>query len=356
MTKVLNIAGAILIACILSSACTSPPTKPLGPKFTGRVLLLNGDPTKGANLSELTISGDGYNLGPFTTDMVFDAAASPDQKLLVYASENEIKLRDLRGGDAKSIVKGQSFCLGWAPDGKHFSYKQSAAKDHASAGWKLYVSDLDGKTKLIWEDATESSDCAHWIANDRLVFDRFSGTLQKSGAGELIKPNTTTVVTIGDAPKSRDTPKKWSLESVCAKGNNGFVRALNQSQVLVAKNIDHFESIDPTPGPCSECRFIGYAAQSCVPFFIEQPTSTTTDLFSLNPTNWQKQRATSITWTFSPSAKFLIKSSARLMVVGDAPDKLLLIDTETGDVTPFFSHSTQPATLKSPAPLVWIEN
>jgi hypothetical protein len=315
------------------------------------VLLLNGDPGTGANLSELTVSGDTYNLAPTTTDMVFDAAASPDQTRLVYATDSEIKLRDLRSGAAKSLLKGpQSFCLAWAPDGNHFSYKQKSG-----SGWKLFVSDLEGKTKPVWEDPTESSGCGNWIAPDRLVFDRFVGTLQKQKSAEGIKPNTTTIVTVGDPLKFRDTPKKWSIESVCAKGNVAFVRAVDQSQVLIAKNVDHFETVDPSPGPCSGCRFVGYAAQSCVPFFIEQPTSTTTELFSLNPTNWQKQRPASITWTFSPAAKMLIKSSARLMVVGDVPDKLLLIDTQTGDVTPFFSKGGGPA-IRSPAPVVWIEN
>ena len=125
---------------------------------------------------------------------------------------------------------------------------------------------------------------------------------------------------------------------------------------MVAKNIDHFETVDPAPIPCSECRFIGYAAQSCVPFFIEQPSSTTSELFYLNPTNWQKQRPASISWTFSPDARFLVNSPARLMVAGDAPDKLLLIDTETGDVTPFFrSEEAKKMALISPIPVVWIE-
>ena len=355
MTKLLNIFGVVFIACILSGACTSPPSKSVGPKFTGRVLLLNGDPAMGANLSELTVAGDGYNLAPATTDLVFDAAASPDQTQLVYATESEIKLRDLRSGEGKSIIKEKGFCLAWAPDGNHFSYKQKpATKDGGTpSDWKLFVSDLNGKTKLIWEaKETESSDCGHWISPDRLVFDRFVGV--KTGGGSA-KPNTTTILTIGDPLKLRDMPKKWTIESVCPKGNNAFVRAADQSQVLVAKNIDHFETIDPSTGPCSECRFVGYAAQSCVPFFTEQPTSTTTELFSLNPTNWQKQRPAAITWTFSPAAKMLIKSSARLMVVGDVPDKLLLIDTQTGDVTPFFSKAALPV-IKSPVPVVWIEN
>ena len=358
-SKPCSIAVTVFI-CALISACSSPPTKRSGPKFTGRVLLLNGDPATGANLSELTAYGDGYNLAPLspvTTDAL-EAVASPDQTRLLYATKDEIMIRDLRSGTAKPVIKGQSFCLAWAPDGNHISYKQKSSSPDKGpgGGWKLYVSDLEGKTKLIWEDSTESSDCGHWIAPERLVFDRFSGALQKQKAGEAIKTNTTTVVTIGDSPKFRDTQKKWSIQSICAKANVAFVRAVDQSQLLIAKNIDHFETIDPSPGPCSECRFVGFAAQSCVPFFIEQPTSTTTELFSLNPTNWQKQRPTSITWTFSPAAKMLIKSSARLMVVGDAPDKLLLIDTETGDVTPFFPHPAPLPTIKSPLPVVWIEN
>jgi hypothetical protein len=53
----------------------------------------------------------------------------------------------------------------------------------------------------------------------------------------------------------------------------------------------------------------------------------------------------------------VIKSSARLAVVGDAPDKLLLIDAESGDVTPFFKNEAERKTLLiSPAPIVWIEN
>ena len=346
---------ALVVASVGLTCCSAQP-KRTGPKFSGRVLLLNGDTATGANLSELTTSGDGYNLAPLTGNEVFEAVASLDHNQLLYTTKDEIMLRDLRSSAAKSIIKGQgqSFCLAWAPDGKRFSYKQKSSGQ--SNGWKIYVAEADGKTKMLWEDPIQSSDCGHWIAADRLVFDRFVGALQKQSAGANMKPNTTTVATVGEPLKFRDTPKKWNIEGVCPKGNNALVRAVDQSQLLIARNVDHYESIDPSPGPCSECRFVGYAAQSCVPFFIEQPTSTTTDLFSLNPANWQKQRPTSITWTFSPAAKMLIKSSARLMVVGDVPDKLLLINTETGDVTPFFPNLNSAPALKSPAPIAWIEN
>ncbi len=339
-----------LILCAWFAACSEPP-KPAGPKFSGRVLLLTGDPANGSNLVELTPATTGavYNLASITGGVV-EAVASPDQSRLLYATKEDVSVRDLRGGNAKSLIKGASFCLAWSTDANHFSYKQKSG-----ATTKLFSADLDGKSKLILDDPNGSMDCAIWIAPDRLVFDRFVGATAKK-SNEQLKPNTTTVATIGDTIKLKDTPKKWSVEAVCAKSNNGLLRS-DQGRLLIAKNIDHFESLDPSPGPCSECRFVAYVAQSCVPFFIEQPTSTTTELFSLNPTSWQKQRPTSITWTFSPNARMLIKSSARLMVVGDAPDKLLLIDTETGDVTPFFPKPAQAGvSLVSPVPLAWIES
>ena len=339
------------IACLLlglgvAAACSEPP-KPAGPKFKGRVLLLTGDPSTGAALAELTQAGDGYNLATLTPG-VKEAAASLDQTRLLFATKDEISVRDLASGSVTSLVKGESACLAWAPDGNHFSYQQKSGN-----ATKLYVADVTGNAKLVLDDSNGTTNCAQWIAKDRLVLDRFVG-LTKKGA-ESLKANTSTVATIGEAVKLKDTPRKWSIESVCAKSNEGFVRSADQNALMIAKNIDRFETLDPSPAPCSDCRFIGYAAQSCAPFFIEQPSSTTTELFFLNPTNWQKQRPTSITWTFA-NARFLINSAARLMVAGDAPDKLLLIDTESGEVTPFFQNAAaRGIVLVSPVPIVWIE-
>jgi hypothetical protein len=336
-----------LVACILVTACSEPP-KPSGPQFKGRVLLLTGDPSQGAALAELTQAGDGYNLATLTAG-VKEAAASPDQTRLLYATKDEISVRDLASGSITSLVKGESTCLAWAPDGSHFSYQQRSGNST-----KLYVADVTGKAQLVLDDPNGTRHCARWISKDRLVLDRFVGLTTRKGA-EPLKPNTSTVVTIGETVKLKDTSRKWSIESVCAKSNEGFVRSADQGRLLIAKIIDRFESLDPAPAPCSECQFIGYAAQSCAPFFIEQPTSTTTELFFLNPTNWQKQRPTSITWIFT-NAKFLINSSARLMVAGDAPDKLLLIDTESGEVTRFFQNpAARGIVLVSPVPIVWIE-
>lgn len=337
----------LLLGLVVTSACSEPP-KPTGPKFKGRVLLLTGDPTQGAALAELTQAGDGYNLATLTTG-VTEAVASPDQTRLLFATKDEISVRDLANGSVTSLVKGESACLAWAPDGNHFSYQQKSG-----SSTKLHVADLEGKSKLVIDDPNGTTDCAHWLSKDQLVLDRFAGLATKKGVAAL-KPNTSTVATIGDTVKLKDTPRKWSIETVCPKTSAGFVRSADQNRLLIAENIDRFETLDPTHAPCSECRFIGYAAQSCAPFFIEQPSSTTTELFFLNATNWQKQRPTSITWTFA-NAKFLINSSARLMVAGDAPDKLLLIDTESGEVTPFFQNAAaRGIVLVSPVPVVWIE-
>ncbi len=177
--------------------------------------------------------------------------------------------------------------------------------------------------------------------------------IPKQATSENLKPNTITVATVGDSVKSVDGARKWTIQGVCPEGNV-LVSPSDQAQpILIAKTTDNFAKLNPTPAP-SEGRFIGFAAKSCVPFFISQSLSTTTDLFSLNPTTWKPLRTTTITYTFSLNAKFLIKSSARLMVAGDAPDKLLLIDTESGDVTPLtIAGNVKPI---SPVPIVWIEN
>lgn len=344
---------ALVLLCTLLSACSQTPQRP-APKFTGRLFLLSGTGANGADLIELTPSADGnsYNLAPITNGLI-EAAASQDQAQLLYTTKNEIAVRDLHSGTVKSLVKGEGYCLTWSPTAKQFSYKQ-----RAGASTKLYVSDLEGKTKLVWEDTSgveraETHYCAQWVASDRLVFDRFVGLIPKAASSEGLKPNTTTVATIGDSIKFTDGERKWSIQGACPAGNV-LVSPADQAQpVDVAKTTDRFEKLNPTPAS-SEGRFIGFAAKSCVPFFISQSLSTTTDLFSLNPTNWSRLRTTTITYTFSLSAKFLIKSSAKLMVAGDAPDKLLLIDTESGDVTPLALAGGQK--LVSPVPIVWIEN
>lgn len=344
-----RIAVLILLSALIS-AC-SQETKPTAPKFTGRLLVLSGDPTTGANLAELNAADTGNNLSTITAG-VFEATPSPDQTRLLYTTKDEITLRDLRSGAVKSLVKGESFCLAWATDGNHFSYRQ-----RSTAGpTKLFESDLNGQSKLVLDDPNGSVSCAQWIAPDRLVFDRFVGAQQKTKSGEAIKPNTTTVATISDAVKLHDTPKKWTIESICAKGNNGFLRPADGGQLLIAKNIDHFETLDPSPASCSECRFVGYAAQSCTPFFVEQPTSTKTEIFYLNPTNLQKQKPGSINRVFSLNAKMLIKSSAKLVIVGDA-GWLLLIDAESGEITPLLPKPSEPATpADAKLPIAWIEN
>ena len=338
------------------AACSQKPA-PAGPRFKGRLLLLVGDPATQRDLFELTSGpNDNFNL-PTVTPGVFEATANPDQTALLYATKGEILLRDLRTGEVKPLIKGQSFCLAWSPDGKRFSYKQRGA-----GSIELYASDLDGHTKLIWEDVRANNrtanqttypphvdvGCAQWVAPDKLIFDRF-GPSQKLGPDT--KPNTTTLAVVNGAVKLTDTEKKWSVEGICKSGS-AFLRSL-EGEILIAKNLENPRTANPSSGPCSGCRFVGFAPQSCVPFFIEENTRDSSDLFSLNPTNWQRQRAAHIGQPFSLAAKMLISASTRLMVVGDAPGALWLVDTESGDVTSLLAKAKTQ--LVSPVPIVWIE-
>jgi hypothetical protein len=94
-----------------------------------------------------------------------------------------------------------------------------------------------------------------------------------------------------------------------------------------------------------------------VPFFLETDNKTS-DIFSLNTMNWQRQRAAHINRVFSVGAdNMMISSSARLMVVG-SDDSLFLIDTESGDVEPFFPKSFDSILNKKVIgiePIVWLE-
>lgn len=335
------------------AACSSPPERP-APKFTGRLLLLNGTGPNGSDLVELTAAPEGstHNLINITNG-VLDATASADQTQLLYATKDEIMLRELGSGTAKSVLKGPSYCLTWAPDGKRFSYKQKTSDGKST---KLYVSDLEGKTKLIWEDATgletAQSRCAQWIDPDRIVFDRFSGMILKGAVGQSLKPNTSTVATVSESVKFVDSPRKVSVRATCPSGTVFLTPADEPNPMQIATRVDRLDKLSAVPGP-SEGVFIGFAAKSCLPFFVSQSLSSTTDLFSLNPTNWQRLRTASIQQTFSPNARFVIKSSARLMIAGDAPDKLFLIDTESGDIVKL---APSMGAIQSPVPIVWIEN
>lgn len=345
------------------AACTQKPV-PVVPKFKGRVLYLSGDSSTGMELRELTAGPNETFTYTSVTSGVFEATASPDQAALLYATKDEIILRDLSTGEIKPLVKGETFCLAWSPDGKRFSYKQ-----RGTGVISLYATELDGRAKLVWEDrwtdkrkANQASGgsnlvslgCAQWVAPDKLVFDRFGPSQVRGGD---VKPNSTTLATVSESVKLVDTEKRWSVEGICKTGS-AFLRS-REGEILIAKSLENLKTVIPTSGPCSSCRFLGFAAQSCVPFFIEDSSSTSSEVFYLNPTNWQRQRAAHIGQPFSSAAKALINSSARLMVVGDVHGTLVLVDTESGDVTPFFpkpAGSTESVSQTIAAqPVVWIE-
>jgi hypothetical protein len=279
----------------------------------------------------------------------------------LYTTRDGIFLRDLSKGTVKKLAPGAdggNYCLAWSPDSNRFSFRSSEGPRRAERA-HLYVSDLDGKTKQIWETwsgAVNPSCDVHWIAPDRLIFDRFLGASEYERAGEIVSENTTTVAILGDPVKFVDTDKKWSIDAVCQYGNAAVVRPQDKEDLVsIAKNLDDLKTLNPSQ-VCSHCRFVGFAAKSCVPFFLET-NDKTSDLFSLNTINWQRQRAAHITGTLFGIAHMMISSSARLMVLGSF-DSLFLVDTESGDVEPFFPRSFSEILNKriiSIKPIVWLE-
>jgi hypothetical protein len=351
-----------IILCSMIAACTRK-REWAGPKFSGRVLVLARDSDLNSDLIEITPGPNSTYNQTVITSGVFSAVASPDQTRLLYSTRDGVFLRDLRSGVVKQLAPpagGSNTCLAWSPDSNRFSFRSSESHEK-SARARLYVSDLDGKTKLIWESWVGGvpSDCdVHWIVPDRLIFDRVVGASpQKEKAGDVLLPNTTTVAILGDSVRLVDTEKTWSIDGVCQFGNAAVVRPQHQDYpVSIAKNLDDLKTLNPSQ-VCSHCRFVGFAAKSCVPFFLETDNKTS-DIFSLNTMNWQRQRTAHINQVFSVSAdNMMISSSARLMVVG-SDDSLFLIDTESGDVEPFFPKSFDSILNKKIIgiePIVWLE-
>jgi hypothetical protein len=348
-----------IILCLMLAACTRKKEW-AGPKFTGRLLV--GAREFDYNRSDLIEITPGpnstYNQTVIISE-VGEAVASPDQTRLLYSTKDGIFLRDLSKGTVKQLAGGETTCLAWSPDSTRFSFRSSESPRRAARA-HLYVSDLDGKTKLIWETwngAIHSGCEVRWIAPDRLIFDRFLGALsQNERAGEFVSPNTTTVAILGDPVKFVDTEKKWSIDAVCQYGNAAVVRPQHKEDLVsIAKNLDDLKTLNPSQ-VCSHCRFVGFAAKSCVPFFLET-NDKNSDLFSLNTINWQRQRAAHITGVLSSTAHMLISSSARLMVLGSG-ESLFLVDTESGDVESFFPKSFDKILNKriiSIEPIVWLE-
>ena len=85
------IVGIILISCLLIVSCNRE-TPSVGPKFTGRLILLSGNNAAGANLVELSPAGPTYNVSTLTSGVI-EAAASPDRTRLLYTTKEEIFLR-----------------------------------------------------------------------------------------------------------------------------------------------------------------------------------------------------------------------------------------------------------------------
>jgi hypothetical protein len=356
------ITGMLILCCGIIPACTRKRAW-TGPKFTGRLLVLAEDWDLSSDLIEITPGPNSTYSHTLITSGLFEAAASPDQTRLLFSTREGLFLRDLRTGDDKKMAPyagGTNRCLAWSPDNSRFSFRSSESHRKEARAY-LYVSDLDGNKKMIWESWTggEPSDCdVHWIAPDRLIFDRVRGhTPEQEEAGEVLLENTTTLAVLGDPVKFVDTEKTWSFEGVCHFGNAVVVSpAFKDVPVFITKSLDDLLITNPER-VCSDCQLAGFAAKSCLPFFLETDFKTST-IYSLNPSNWQIQNPVHVNQVFSRTDELMINSSAKLMVAGNG-DQLFLIDTESGNIEPFFPKTFDVMLNKriiGIEPILWLEN
>jgi hypothetical protein len=357
------ITGMLILCCGIIPGCTRKRAW-TGPKFSGRLLVLARDWDLHSDLIEITPGPNATYNHTVITSGLFSAAASPDQTRLLYSTRDGLFLRDLRSGVDKKIAPaagGSNRCPAWSPDSNRFSFRASESHDR-SARANLYVSDLDGKTKVIWESWTGGvpSDCdVHWIAPDRLIFDRvLRASPEQEKAGEVLLEDTTSVAILGDPIKFVDTKKTWAVDGVCQFGNAAVVRpAYKDYPVFFAKSLNDLATLNPSEA-CAYCRFAGFAAKSCVAFFLSTDSKTGSDIFSLDPNDWKRTKRVHINQVFSTTDDIMINSSARLMVVGNG-ESLFLVDTESGNLESFFPKSIDKMLNKriiSIEPILWLEN
>jgi hypothetical protein len=354
---------SLIIVCSMIAACTRKRAW-TGPQFSGRLLVMAQDWDLHSDLIEITPGSDSnYNQSIIIRD-VFYATASPDQTRLLYSTRDGLFVRELRSGDVEQIVPaagGTNRCLAWSPDGKRFSFRSSESHQRTAKA-TLSVADLDDHVRVIWESWVGGvhSDCdVFWIGPDRLIFDRVRGhSPEQEKAGDVLLANTTTIATLSDPVKFADTKKTWSIDGVCQFGNAAVIRPqYKENPVSMAKDLSDLQHLKPAQ-VCPDCKFAGFAAKSCLPYFMGLNFENGSDIFSLNPTNWQRQKTVHINQAFSVTARTIINTSARLMVVGSG-DRLFLVDAESGDVAPFFPRSFSSILNKriiSVEPVTWIEN
>ena len=356
---------SLLVTCALVlGGCSRKPTA-TGPKFQGRLLVLVRDWDLSADLVELTPGSNEPTNQKIISSGMFETVPSPDEKQLLYSNGDGVFVRDLASGADRKLAPatgGTNRCLAWAPDGNRISFRASDSHEGSARAW-LSVSDLNGKTKVIWESwvGGTSSDCdVHWIAPDRLIFDRVLGVSAKQQKdGAVLLPNTTTMVTLKEPISSIDMEARWSIRGICPVGNAAVLTPQHKDgPIAMARDLNDLKTLNPLPVSCSVCKFAGFAAKSCVPFFLEMGEGKNTGVFSLDPVNWQRQRMATIEQPLGMISKSLVSSSAKLMVVGDG-SSLFLVNTDSGEHSNLLPQKLAASSGKKVIevrPILWLEN
>jgi hypothetical protein len=329
------------------------------------LLVLVRDWDLSADLVELTPGANEPTHQKLISSGMFEAVPSPDEQRLLYSNKDGVFVRDQAGGADRQLAPaagGTNRCLAWAPDGNRISFRASESHQRSARAW-LSVSDLNGKTKVIWESwvGGTSSDCdVHWIAPDRLIFDRVLGvSAQQQKDGAVLIANTTTMVTLKEPISSIDMEARWSIRGICPVGKAAVLTPHHKDgPIAMATDLNDLKTLNPSPLSCSVCKFAGFAAKSCVPFFLSMGEGKNTGVFSLNPVNWQRQRMATIDQSLGMNSKSLVSSSAKLMVVGDG-SSLFLVNTDSGERTNLLPQTPVASSGKkviAVEPVLWIEH
>lgn len=182
-----------------------------------------------------------------------EAAISPNGRLLLYSSGRETLLLDLPSGEMRQVVPHRSSCLRWSPDGSRFAY----VTDH------LYVADRAGASEVVYEAPSavytlfthvgstgEGSErlygevgCPVWLSPDRLIFDRFSGSMPQAlgedtdefgrSYYEELRPNGTSLATLDGGATLEHATKRLDVTAACAGGR--YVLLANDARLATAR-------------------------------------------------------------------------------------------------------------------------
>lgn len=329
---------AILVTAFISScdivrvalSPTSTPTEtpiPL-PSFKGRLIVGHPDGMFALVNDSATATLKEIEIPAKWSDTV---SVSPDFHFLISSDVTEgTQIVDLSTYQVTNLFPDLVDCLQWASDSKRFVFRYRQTPS-------IYIYDITSKTPtLIYAPPSATYlttiqygdvQCPYWIGKNRLLFDRFIGSMPSSitipGAPELAA-NTTSLAVIGDEIKIIDSPERVYLIDV--SDDETLVLISKQDQIYIANSFDDFtnmnlRSLAHLPIRDTSGQFISKSNGIIVEndheiFFLDRESLETTQTFS-KPPDWQLYSFRNGEWMGSPNDAIIIWDLNGNLVIGD---------------------------------------